>query len=438
METESNMSNKNWSEYIDTIKREVVPALGCTEPIAIALASAKATEALGTAPKKIKVLVSGNLLKNGMGVGVPGTGMTGLDIAAAVGATGGKPELDLEVLRDLTPEQVEKAKQMLADGLVSIELATETKEVLYVEAIVEADGMNARCAIARTHTGIVLVEKNGETIFSVPLKEEKKNDSGSTMSIASIYEFATCAPIESLNFILEAVKLNEAIAIKGLASDWGLMVGRSIEKDIIDGIRSDDIISYAVKITAAASDARMEGIQMPVMSNSGSGNQGLTATLPVLAFSKRLKSTEEQLIRALIMSHLTAIHMKKHLGRLSALCGASMAATAAGCGIVMLLGGGLDKIEKTIKNTLGDIAGLICDGAKTSCALKVASAVEAAINGALLAMRDVCIPGKDGILDEDIESFICNIGTLGSVGMVETDKVILKIMTDKASHAKSA
>lgn len=428
------MIKQNWTEYAEILKREVVPALGCTEPIAIALAAAKATETLGTTPEKIKILVSGNLLKNGMGVGVPGTGMTGLDIAAAVGVTGGKSELVLEVLRDLDAEQLKEAKAIMEQGRLSVELA-ETEELLYVEAIVLNGKDTARCVIARAHSAIVLIEKNGKEIFSAPLLSNDKESSDCELTMERIYEFATEAPIESLRFILEAAKLNEAVAEKGLACDWGLQVGKSIAKDIEDGIRSDDIVSFAIKMTAAASDARMEGINMPVMSNSGSGNQGLTATLPVLAFAKRRNSSEEELIRALILSHLSAIHMKSHLGRLSALCGASLAATASGCGIVLLLGGGLKEVENAMKNSLGDIIGMICDGAKTSCALKVASSVEAAINSALLAMKGIVIPGKDGILDDDIEACIRNVGRLGSVGMAQTDKVILKIMTDKRASA---
>lgn len=431
------MINKKWSEFAKILKREVVPALGCTEPVAIALAAAKATETLGKEAEKVVVKVSGNLLKNGMGVGVPGTGMTGLDIAAAVGVTGGKSELALEVLRDLDAKQLAEGKKLIADGRLHVELA-DTEELLYVEAIVEAGEDSARCVIARAHAAIVLVEKNGEEVFSAPWLSEDKDESGCTMTMKEIYEYATEAPLEDLRFILEAVELNEKVAAEGLASDWGLKVGKSIAKDIEDGIRSDDIVSYAIKMTAAASDARMEGIQMPVMSNSGSGNQGLTATLPVLAFARRRDASEELLIRALILSHLSAVHMKSHLGKLSALCGASLAATASGCGIVLILGGGLQEVESTIKNTLGDIAGMICDGAKTSCALKVSSAVEAAINSALLAMKGISIPGKDGILDDDIETCIHNVGQLGSVGMAQTDKVILKIMTGKHTTAPAA
>lgn len=426
------MSKKDWSQYRSIINKEVVPALGCTEPITISLAAACAAETLGVFPERVTVLVSGNLLKNGMGVGVPGTGATGLDIAAAVGVTGGKPKLALEVLRDLTEEQVEQGRRLLAEGKISVNVA-DVEELLYAEATVAAGGQTARCVIAREHAGIVLVEKKGEVLLDKRQPVSVETSAPWPLTVREIFEYATEAPLEDIDFILEAARMNEAIAAVGLESDWGLQVGRSMDRDLEAGLRSDDIVSYATKLTAAASDARMEGAPLPVMSNSGSGNQGLTATLPVVAFARRRGDSEESLVRALIMSHLTAIHLKHHLGRLSALCGASLAATAAGCGVVLLLGGGLKEVESTIRNTLGDIAGMICDGAKTSCALKVASCVEAAVTAALLAMKGISIPGRDGIMEDDIEACIRNIGRIGSVGMVETDKVILDIMTSKGN-----
>ncbi len=424
------MIKPEWSEYIALLKREVVPALGCTEPITISLAAARATQELGTAPESLTVLVSGNLLKNGMGVGVPGTGMIGLDIAAAVGATGGKPELALEVLRDLTEEQIDAGKRMLAEKRIKVCLA-DTEELLYAEVTATAGKDTARCVIAREHTAIVLLERNGTECFSAPWPGEQAGAAEWPLTMERIHDFAVNAPLETISFILEAARLNEAIAAEGMSREWGLKVGRSMEEDIQQGLRADDIASFAIKMAAAASDARMDGIMLPVMSNSGSGNQGITATVPVLAFARRLNADEESLARALIMSHLTAIHLKHHLGRLSALCGAILAATGSSCGIVMLLGGGLREIGFAIKNMVGNIAGMICDGAKTSCALKVASAVEAGIQAALLAKKGTSVSGKEGIVDEDLETSIRNLGRLGSSGMAGTDKVILDIMVSK-------
>ena len=421
---------KEWVEFVAILNREVVPALGCTEPVTAALAAARAAEALGAKPEHVCVQVSGNLLKNGMGVGVPGTGMTGLDIAAAVGALGGDATLKLEVLRDITPEIVAEAKALMAAENVVVELA-ETNELLFAKAIVSANGHTASCTIARTHAGIVEVTKDDTVIESTPLAAEETSDDSWLLSVAAIYEFATEAAYDDISFILEAARLNESIASKGLEKDFGLRVGRSMDEDIALGLRSDDITSFATRLAAAASDARMDGIMQPVMSNSGSGNQGITATIPVTAFARRLGKSEEEMARALILSHLTSIHLKHHLGRLSALCGAILAATGSGCGIILLLGGGLLEVERTIKNMVGTIAGMICDGAKTSCALKVASSVEAAISSALLAMKGTSVPGSDGIVDDNIEVCIKNLGRLGTAGMCETDKIILDIMVNK-------
>lgn len=421
---------KEWTEYVDILNKEVVPALGCTEPIAVSLAAARAAEELGEKPEQILISVSGNLLKNGMGVGVPGTGMTGLAIAGAVGALGGKSDLALEVLRDITEDVVAEGKAMLASEKISVKLAT-TDELLFVKVAVHSAKHVATCTIARQHTLITEVTKDDNIIFAEQLDDVSEVNEDWPLSIARIYEFAMEAPFEEIAFILEAARLNEAIAAEGLEHDFGLTVGRSMEKDVLQGLRSDDISSFATRLAAAASDARMDGIMLPVMSNSGSGNQGITATIPVVAFAQRLEKTEEELARALIMSHLTSIHLKHYLGRLSALCGAILAATGSGCGISILLGGGIKEIERTIKNMVGSISGMVCDGAKTSCALKVASCVEAAINAALLAQKGVAVPGEDGIVADNIEDCIRNLGRLGSAGMVETDKIILDIMVNK-------
>lgn len=424
------MIKPEWSDFITLLNREVVPALGCTEPVTVSLAAAHAAEALERTPEHVSVAVSGNLLKNGMGVGVPGTGMTGLDIAAAVGVTGGDSRLGLEVLRDLREEQIADGKRMLAENRIQVDIA-ETDELLYAEVSVRAGDDRARCIIAREHAAVVLVERNGVELFSAPWPGEEEAEDTWPLTLERIHDFAVSAPAEMISFILEAARLNEAIASEGMSRDWGLKVGKSMNEDIQQGLRTDDIASFAIKMAAAASDARMDGIMLPVMSNSGSGNQGITATIPVVAFARRLDANDEALSRALIMSHLTAIHLKHHLGRLSALCGAILAATGASCGIVLLMGGGLREAEFAIKNMVGNIAGMICDGAKTSCALKVASAVEAAVQAAFLAKRGNAVSGREGIVDDDVETCIRNLGRLGACGMVQTDQVILDIMTGK-------
>lgn len=418
-------------ELLDIMRKEIIPALGCTEPIAVALAAAAAAEALGDNPESIVVSVSGNLLKNGMGVGVPGTGSIGLDIAAAVGALGGKRELSLEVLRDLTPDQAERGKRMVADGKVKVRLADNT-ELLYAEVVVAGGSGSARSILRGEHTNIVLVEKDGKVLFTKDDEGEHNIRQASwPVTMEKAYRLAVEAPFSVISFMLEAANMNMLVAEEGLRNKYGLQVGKVIEDNIGKHLLSDDTSTYAMKLTAAAADARMDGVPLPVMSNSGSGNQGITCTLPVVAFARRLGSSDEQLARALIMSHLTSIHIKHHLGRLSALCGATVAATGASCGIVMLLGGRLPQMANAVKNMVGNVAGMICDGAKTSCSLKVASSVSAAVQAAFMGMSELAVSGKDGIVSSDLEESIRNLGRLASEGMAQTDKVILDIMVSK-------
>ena len=408
------------------LRKEVVPALGCTEPIAVALAAARAAETLGRTPERLYVEVSPNLLKNGMGVVVPGTGECGLGVAAAAGALAGKSSLGLECLRDLDPQQAQQACAMAASD--AVELALPDNDILLYCAVTASAGSGtARAELRDSHDNITRVWKDGVQIFG---QDEAGAAAGQgeddwPLSLARVYDFAMHAPLEELSFILEAARMNRSVAEEGLRKEYGLGVGRSMEDRIHRNILSDDMATFAIKLTAAAADARMAGVQMAVMSNSGSGNQGITCTMPVVACAVRLGKSDEELVRALIASHLTSIHIKHHLGRLSAHCGAMVAGTAAACGIVLLLGGGLPEMERTIRNMVGDMAGMICDGAKSSCALKVASAVSAGLQAAMLAMDGKSVPGREGIVDDDIEACIANLGRLGSSGMREADKVIL-------------
>lgn len=419
--------------FIDLLHQEVVPALGCTEPIAVALTAAKAAETLGRPPQSLTVEVSANLLKNGMGVMVPGAGEMGLAIAAAVGALGGKSELGLECLRDLTPEQVERAKAMVRAG--KVELKLPDNDLLLFCTVTAADGADtAKAELRDSHANITRVWRGQELIFEKSEAASRDHAAAGEswpLTLAGVYDFATTAPLEEISFILEAARMNRQVAEEGLKSQYGLAVGKSMDAQIRQRMLSDDMPGFAVKLTAAAADARMAGVMMPVMSNSGSGNQGITCTMPVVACAIRLEKSDEELTRALIMSHLVSIHIKHHLGRLSAHCGAMVAGTAAGCGVALLLGGGRKEMEMTVRNMVGNMAGMICDGAKSSCALKVASAVGAGIQAAMLAMSGSAVPGNEGIVDEDIEICIANLGRLGSTGMRETDKVILDIMLHK-------
>lgn len=425
------------STFINILKTEIVPALGCTEPIAVALAVAKARETLGQTPTSIKLFLSPNIFKNGMGVGIPGTGMIGLHIAAALGAVYGESAHRLELLTGITDNVVDEAKAIVDNNKVSIEIRDES-EKLYIEAIcTNSDGEWAKAIIAEKHSNIILVEKNGEVIERNQNQNENNNvEDGSlkekvSLTVEEIFNFITRVPFVDIEFILTTVDYNDAIAQEGLSKEYGLSVGRKLKGYIEKGILSDDLMNNAMYLTAAASDARMSGSTLPVMSNSGSGNQGITATLPVYSVAKGLKTDKETLARALALSHLVVIHIKNYLGRLSALCGCAVAATGAGCGVTYLMGGGLKESIYTIKNMVGNITGMVCDGAKEGCALKVSTGVSAAIQSALLALEGIVISSNDGIIDEDIEKTIQNFGRVGSEGMNQTDKLLLDIMASK-------
>ncbi len=426
------MNESERNAFLSLLRKEVVPALGCTEPIAVALAAARAAEELGRTPERLDVAVSANLLKNGMGVMVPGTGEMGLGVAAAAGALGGKSALGLECLKELSEETAEAARDMLAKNAVNLHLA-DNDELLYCLVTAFAGEESAAAELSGSHDNITRVWKNGALSFEKPdASVQEGDDAPWPLTLAGIYDLATTAPIEEISFILEAARMNRRVAEEGLRRQYGLGVGKMMDTQIRKHILADDLPTFATKLTAAAADARMAGVMMPVMSNSGSGNQGITCTMPVVACAIRMQSDDEKLARALMMSHLTSIHIKHHLGRLSAHCGAMVAATASACGIALLLGGGLRDMERTVRNMVGNVSGMICDGAKSSCALKVATAVSAGIQAVLLALNGTVVPGNEGIVDDDIEACIANLGRLGSTGMKEADKVILDIMLHKS------
>lgn len=427
--------------HISLLRAEVVPALGCTEPIAVALAVARAREELEAPVFSVEVGISANIYKNGMGVGIPGTGRTGLVIASALGAVEGDTRDCLELLKHVDQAAVERALSLMETGRVSVRIA-ETTEKLYVLARVQDEEKNwASCKIQSTHSGICEVIKNGRV---VPLDgyaggccdggqryAAEKTYDGRDVTVESIFRFIQEVDFPQIEFILESERLNRAISQEGLEGNWGLNVGSVLWRKVQNGKLGNDLLMRAMAMTAAASDARMAGCTTPVMSNSGSGNQGITATLPVVAAADELGSTREQLARALALSHLVAIHIKGYLGRLSALCGCVVASSGAGCGVAYLMGGGLREIESTIKNMLGNVTGMLCDGAKVGCALKVGSGVSSAVMSAMLAMEGSCISAQDGIIEESVEKTIQNLGRIGSDGMRETDAMILDIMSHK-------
>lgn len=388
-----------------------------------------------------RVTVSANIYKNGLGVGIPGTdGMTGLPIAAALGLVTGRWEDKLELLRGVNRQELQRAKDILARRGVWITIAQGGPK-LYIHAeVTDGKGHTASCTIQNGHANIVLVQKDGHEIYRAATENtsvatgDQMGEKARELTIDTIYEFATTARIEDIAFIHEADRLNRAISEVGLSGQYGLGVGRRLNQQSASGILKDDLMLRAMSMTAAASDARMAGVQMPVMSNSGSGNQGLTATLPVLAAADLLKADAEKQVRALTLSHLVAIHIKGYIGRLSALCGCVVASAGAGCGVCYLLGGGLQAVKSTIQNMLGNVTGMVCDGAKVGCALKVSAGVSSAVTAALLAVDGVCIGSTDGIIEGDVERTIGNLGRLGQEGMRETDGLLLKIMLGK-DHA---
>ena len=419
-------------QIIALINREVVPAIGCTEPIAVALCVARATEALGCKPERIKALLSANILKNAMGVGIPGTGMIGLPIAIALGSLIGKSEYQLEVLKDSTPEAVEEGKKLIDAQAIDIALKIGIEEKLYIEIICEAQGKKATAIISGGHTHFVYVA-NDEEVFLNEQAVASSNVSTEDiqLTLRKVYDFAMTAPLEEIKFILETRNLNKKAAERSFKGNYGHQLGKTLNSQNINLMIGDNTFTHILSYTSAACDARMAGAMIPVMSNSGSGNQGITATLPVVVYAEDHKKTEEELIRALTLSHLTVIYIKQSLGRLSALCGCVVAATGSSCGITYLMGGGYEQVSYAVKNMIANITGMICDGAKPSCALKLASGVSTAVLSAVLAMEDKCVTSVEGIIDEDVDQSIRNLTLIGSQGMNETDKLVLDIMTHK-------
>lgn len=427
------MTTEEQRQIIDLINREVLPAIGCTEPIAVSLGVAKAAELLGTRPEKINLKLSANILKNAMGVGIPGTGMIGLPIAVALGALIGKSDYQLEVLRDTTPEAVEEGKKFIAEKCISIE-HKDTPEKLFIEVECRAGDTSAKAIIAGAHTNFIYLEQDGKVLKDTPLaaSSESGDSKDPELTLAKVYEFATTTPIDDLRFILKTKELNKAVSDASLKGDYGHTLGRTIRESLgKHNIFGDTTHMHIMSATAAACDARMAGAPIPVMSNSGSGNQGISATMPVVVYAEDNNVPEEMLIRALALSHLTVIYIKQSLGRLSALCGCVVAATGSACGLTYMMGGGYEQVTYAVKNMVASLTGMLCDGAKPSCALKVASGASTAVMCAILAVDNRSVTEVEGIIDRSVDKSIKNMTAIGRDGMAETDKLVLDIMTNK-------
>lgn len=423
-------------QIIALVKREVIPAVGCTEPIAVALAVASSQSLLNGYPSRIHVALSPNMLKNAMGVGIPGTGMTGLPIAIALGAICGDSKANLEVLAKVTPDDVAKGKSLVDNNAISISLAPEGCDILYIEATVTDDsGHTATTVISGSHTNIVRQELDGKVLTlndgGNGGAEVKSSASAPKLTMAQVWEFAMESPLDELKFILESRRINKLAAERSFTGRYGHEVGRTLHCERQRAMMGDSIFSRVLSYTSAACDARMAGAPIPVMSNSGSGNQGIAATLPVAIYAEEQFASEEQTVRALMLSHLTVIYIKQSLGRLSALCGCVVAATGSACGICYLMGGDFEKVVATAKNMIANLTGMICDGAKPSCAMKLASGVSTAMMSAMMAMEGQSVCQLEGIVDDDIDRCVSNLTRIGREGMRETDRLILKIMTSK-------
>ena len=418
---------------ISLVNKEVVPAIGCTEPMAVALCTAKAATTLGRRPERIEVFLSPNMLKNAMGVGIPGTGMIGLPIAVSLGALIGKPEYELEVLKDLTPATLEQGKRYINDADIDIKLKQGNVDKLYIEVVCRAGSDMATAIISGSHTHFVYVERNGEVVMDNRGghggSDEEEDDI--QLNFRLVYDFATTAPLDEISFILKTKEYNMKAAEESIKGNYGHCLGKTMDRPLSHGIFGDNIFSHILSRTASACDARMGGAMIPVMSNSGSGNQGICATNPVVVYAMENENTEEELIRALMLSHLTAIYIKQSLGKLSALCGCVVASTGSSCGITYLMGGDYTRICNSVKNMVANLTGMICDGAKPSCALKISSGVSTALLSALLSMEGKCVTSAEGIVDDDVDKCIHNLTSIGADAMRATDDMVLDIMTHK-------
>ncbi len=422
------MLTKRQEQLIVLVKEQIRPAVGCTEPASVAYAASVAARLLGEDPKSMNVSVSRNILKNAMGVGIPGTHMVGLPIAAALGALCGDASAVLAVLHSVTDEDAASAQAMIDEGKVTVDLA-DTEEKLYIDVSVNGESHTARAVIAGGHTRLVRKERDGQCLQSGDIhQEEGAGESSGGLSMREIDDFVRQIPDDALTFLRECVSMNLAIAEEGLRSEYGMSVGRSLYE------QSETLTEeqYATALTCAAADARMGGCPMPVMSSCGSGNQGLTATLPIIAVAKHRGLPEKDMLRALTYSLLVTIHVKQHLGKLSALCACSVGASiGTACALTYLNGGILSHIGHCVDNVVADVSGVICDGAKAGCSLKIASGISSAFRAALLALKGHSATMQDGIVGRDVEASVDNLAKLCNTGMAQTDRVILDLLVCK-------
>ena len=427
------------TNLIDILKAEVKPAVGCTEPVAVALACAKAKELLGEEVVKNKILVSPNVYKNAMCVGIPGTDRLGLKIAVAMGLVGGKSEDGLTLLEGLTEEQVRESERYVDTTPISIE-PLDTKEKVVIDVTLEGENNKSRVIIKTKHDNFVFIQQNDlvllEQVDGYAEKdevqtEEKKENIMDNITIQEIVTNIENMDLEDIKFLLDGIEMNMDMAKYGLENKIGIGVGRGIKESIEEGLLGDGIMTKAMLLTAAASDARMGGAKLPVMSSNGSGNHGLTAILPIVAYAQKYPQSDEKMAKALAISHLITAYVKNFTGRLSAVCGCGVAAsTGASAGISWLMDGNINHIYGAIENMIADLSGMICDGAKAGCALKLSSAASAAVQSAVIAKQGYSVPALNGIVGTRVEESIQNLGRVSDKGMQITDEIILNVMND--------
>ena len=416
-------------QIISLLQREVVPAMGCTEPVAVALCAARAAELLGALPERVEVELSMNVLKNAMGVGIPGTGMIGLPIAIALGMIVGKSEYQLEVLKDVTPEAVKRGRRYIDEGRIAIRLKEDAPDGLYIKVLAHGDGRTEKAVICGTHTRFVDDEcRAASDVKDAPSAQESQEVS---LCLRTIYDFVTQAPLEEIAFIEESGKMNMSAAETAFQSSYGHKVGKMLQNENKRTLVGDGTLAHVMAYTCSACDARMSGATISVMSNSGSGNQGIAATVPVAVYARDHQVDHETYVRALALSNLTAIYIKQSLGRLSALCGCIVASTGASCAITYMMGGSYEQICFAVKNMIANLTGMICDGAKPSCSLKLSSGVSTAMLSAMLAMQNASVTSVEGIIDEDVDRSIHNLTSIGREAMNETNRMVVDIMTSK-------
>lgn len=416
---------------ITLIQREVVPAIGCTEPVAVALCASRAAETLGVLPERVEVELSMNVLKNAMGVGIPGTGMIGLPIAIALGMIVGKSQYKLEVLKDVTPEAVERGKQYIDEGRISIKLKEDAPDGLYIKVVAHAEGRTEQAIICGTHTRFVDEEASQTPQTNGAGEGLTQCEEEIALSLRRIYDFIIETPIEEIAFIEASGRMNMEAAENAFKAQYGHRVGCMLKDEEKRSMIGDGTLTHVMAYTCSACDARMSGAPIPVMSNSGSGNQGIAATVPVAVYARDHKVDYDTYVRALALSNLTAIYIKQSLGRLSALCGCIVASTGASCGITYMMGGSYEQICYAVKNMIANLTGMICDGAKPSCSLKLSSGVSTAMLSAMLAMQGRSVTNLEGIIDEDVDCSIRNLTSIGREAMEETNRMVVNIMTSK-------